>query len=119
LGYCYAVYMVCDGRPRKEKSPNRTKENGSTPDAFWSNGKYTTPVTEHDELDRIDDEDDYELHPNYQVLVEQEPDNYARPANWPSYLNLLRAAFIYALLLSSGALQSQSGTVYSLERNAS
>ncbi|GJJ70770.1 hypothetical protein EMPS_03120 [Entomortierella parvispora] len=99
LGYCYVVYMICDGRPRKEKSSKLTRENGTAAaNGFWSKGKESTPFTEHAELDQIDDEDDYELHPSYQVLVEQEPDEYARPANWPSYLNLLRAAFIYGLL---------------------
>ncbi|KAF9364630.1 hypothetical protein BGX34_000934 [Mortierella sp. NVP85] len=88
LSYCHVIYLISDGRPRKK----------ATNDAV--NGELGTKgLTEYDgALDRIDGEDDdYELHPNYQTLVDQEYDKYARPPNWPSYINLLRAAFIYVL----------------------
>ncbi|OAQ32209.1 hypothetical protein K457DRAFT_135535 [Linnemannia elongata AG-77] len=96
LGYCYVVYMLCDGRPRDNKDKKTT-----TPvkDESYANDKVDREedFPEERQLNRIDD-DDYELHPDYQALVDQEQDGYARPANWPSYTNLLRAAFIYGLL---------------------
>ncbi|KAG0042390.1 hypothetical protein BGZ83_000512 [Gryganskiella cystojenkinii] len=101
LGYCYVVYMICDGRPRNEKATKPVKDNSTHWSKEHTNGKIPS---ENHELNVIDEdeeeqeEDDYELHPKYQSLVEQELDDYARPANWPSYLNLLRAAFIYGLL---------------------
>ncbi|KAF9585155.1 hypothetical protein BGW38_003687 [Lunasporangiospora selenospora] len=78
LGYCYVVYMLCDGRPRPEKSQGNA-------------------ICRLNNVD-MHDKDDYELHPSYQTLVDQEPDDYARSPNWPSYLNLLRLGFLYVLL---------------------
>ncbi|KAG0364557.1 hypothetical protein BGZ54_007374 [Gamsiella multidivaricata] len=81
--------MISDRRPRK------------VADNVALNGKPTKDgLTEYDSSveDMDGSTDDYELHPSYQTLVNQEHDKYARPANWPSYINLLRAAFIYVLL---------------------
>lgn len=96
LGYCYVVYMICDGRPRDNKDKKTTTP---TKDESCANDKVDPEedFSEERQLNRIDD-DDYELHPDYQTLVDKEQDGYARPANWPSYTNLLRAAFIYGLL---------------------
>ncbi|KAG9062760.1 hypothetical protein KI688_005066 [Linnemannia hyalina] len=96
LGYCYVVYMLCDGRPRDnmgKKTTAPTKDESCANDSVDREEDFS----EERQLNRIDD-DDYELHPDYQTLVDQEQDGYARPANWPSYTNLLRAAFIYGLL---------------------
>ncbi|KAG0272535.1 hypothetical protein BGZ95_011707 [Linnemannia exigua] len=86
LGYCYVVYMLCDGRPRE------TKEKYEIYGAVKENDDWNEK-----QLNRIED-DDYELHPGYQTLVDQEQDGYARVASWPSYTNILRAAFVYGLL---------------------
>ncbi|KAF8947115.1 hypothetical protein BGZ47_010255 [Haplosporangium gracile] len=95
LGYCYIVYMLCDGRPRDTKDK---KTANSTKDESWANEKIDHEnFSEESQLNRIDD-DDYELHPDYQTLVDQERDGYARSASWPSYTNLLRVAFIYGML---------------------
>ncbi|KAG0296813.1 hypothetical protein BGZ96_008417 [Linnemannia gamsii] len=96
LGYCYVVYMLCDGRPRDTKDKKATNP---TKDETWANDKADNEEDYSNErqLNRIE-ADDYELHPDYQTLVDQEQDGYARPANWPSYTNLLRLAFIYGLL---------------------
>ncbi|KAF9906382.1 hypothetical protein EC991_000712 [Linnemannia zychae] len=84
IGYCYMVYMLCDGRPRETKEKNE----GAGREEDYSSER---------QLNRIDDDDDYELHPEYQTLVDQEQDGYARAANWPSYTNILRAVFVYGL----------------------
>ncbi|KAI1320473.1 hypothetical protein EDD11_000858 [Mortierella claussenii] len=110
-GYCYVIYIICDGRPREtNKEPFKADLNRSQAtkekDEAWEqgvngNGTYHKRAPGYDlegtQLDRID-EDDYELHPVYQILVDQEPDKYARVASWPSYINLFRAALIYILL---------------------
>ncbi|KAF9122575.1 hypothetical protein BGW39_009647 [Mortierella sp. 14UC] len=85
LGYCYVVYMLCDGRPRETKEKKSEDADGEE------------DYSSQRQLNRIDD-DDYELHPEYQTLVDLEQDGYARAANWPSYTNILRAAFVYGLL---------------------
>ncbi|KAK3836188.1 MAG: hypothetical protein J3R72DRAFT_204054 [Linnemannia gamsii] len=86
LGYCHVVHMLCDGRPRETKEKlNAFGED--IEEEYWKERQ----------LNRIGD-DDYELHPEYQTLVDQEQDGYARAANWPSYTNILRAAFVYGLL---------------------
>ncbi|KAF9093215.1 hypothetical protein BGX29_010047 [Mortierella sp. GBA35] len=96
LGYCYVVYMLCDGRSRETKEKQSSKSINGEPWARDDSDR-DADYAEETQLNRID-EDDYELHPDYQTLVDQEQDGYARPANWPSYTNLLRAAFIYGLL---------------------
>ncbi|KAF9571728.1 hypothetical protein EC968_000247 [Mortierella alpina] len=85
LGYCHVMHVLCDGR-----SSTETKDEATQKSALDSG-------VDRRELETID-EDSYELHPNYQTLVDQEPDDYARASNSPSYLNLLRLAFVYGLL---------------------
>ncbi|KAG0311062.1 hypothetical protein BGZ97_012113, partial [Linnemannia gamsii] len=96
LGYCYVVYMLCDGRPRDTKDKKTTN---TTKGETWADDKADNDEDYSNErqLNRVE-ADDYELHPDYQTLVDQEQDGYARSANWPSYTNLLRVAFIYGLL---------------------
>ncbi|KAF9938617.1 hypothetical protein BGZ67_010637 [Mortierella alpina] len=85
LGYCHVMHVLCDGR-----STSGTKDEASQKGA-------PEDGVDRRELDTMD-EDNYELHPNYQTLVDQEPDDYARAPNSPSYLNLLRLALVYGLL---------------------
>ncbi|KAF9967568.1 hypothetical protein BGZ70_009035 [Mortierella alpina] len=85
LGYCHVMHVLCDGRSSSETKDDATQKGAP---------EYGL---DQRELDKID-EDSYELHPNYQTLVDQEPDDYARASNSPSYLNLLRLAFVYGLL---------------------
>ncbi|KAF9948897.1 hypothetical protein BGZ72_009226 [Mortierella alpina] len=85
LGYCHIMHVICDGRSSREAKDEATQKN--TPEYGL----------DRRELDSID-EHNYELHPNYQTLVDQEPDDYARASNSPSYLNLFRLAFVYCLL---------------------
>ncbi|KAF9287241.1 hypothetical protein BGZ68_002073 [Mortierella alpina] len=85
LGYCHIMHVLCDGRSSSETKDEATQKGG--PEYGVNRREVHSP-----------DEDEYELHANYQTLVDQEPDDYARASNSPSYLNLLRLAFVYGLL---------------------
>ncbi|KAF9433057.1 hypothetical protein BGZ76_009955 [Entomortierella beljakovae] len=95
-GYCYVIYIVCGVGSRQINSTgkyNINKEQEKTP-------QYNLEGTQLNKLHHDDDEDDdeFELRPHYQTLVDQEQDKYARPANWPSYVDLLRLSLVYILL---------------------
>ncbi|KAF9997567.1 hypothetical protein BGZ79_008740 [Entomortierella chlamydospora] len=104
-GYCYIVYIICDGRSRSTNKTGLSGDGDDLKEDQWEqdtkDGPYYKRASEYDmdgtQLDKLS-EDDFELRPRYQTLVDQEPDKYARPANWPSYVDLLRAALIYVVL---------------------
>ncbi|KAF9196674.1 hypothetical protein BGZ50_008619 [Haplosporangium sp. Z 11] len=94
-GYCHVIYLLCDGRPQNSKVSSSPTHQNITKDGSWETER---SYGNHRDLDVIDDDNDYELHPSYQTLVDKEPDQYARPPNSPSYLNLLRLVIVYILL---------------------
>ncbi|KAF9101219.1 hypothetical protein BGX27_011560 [Mortierella sp. AM989] len=103
-GYCYIVYIICDGRLRNTSKTNGTENGDTIKEEMWEqdtkSGSYykrTLYDAERNQLEKLD-EDEYELRPQYQTLVNQEYDRYARPASRPSYVDLMRAALVYVLL---------------------
>ncbi|KAI8599512.1 hypothetical protein EDD21DRAFT_379620 [Dissophora ornata] len=99
LGYCSVVYVISARQPNTTTNGKSTKEKVSEYDseADTHDRNQLSRMSNHDG-DEEEGTDDYELHPNYQALVDNEHDKYARPANFPSYINLMRAAVIYVLL---------------------
>ncbi|KAF9203572.1 hypothetical protein BGZ49_006262, partial [Haplosporangium sp. Z 27] len=103
-GYCYVVYIICDGRSRNTIKASAVANGDAIKGDKWEKeGKessYYKGTSEYDldgtQVGKLDD-DDYELHPDYQTAVDQEHDKYARPDSWPSYVNLLRAALLYVI----------------------
>ncbi|KAF9350097.1 hypothetical protein BGX26_011677 [Mortierella sp. AD094] len=104
-GYCYIVYIICDGRPRSTNKASLSGDGDGNKEGQWEqdtkDGSFYKRTSEYDmdgtQLDKLN-EDDFELRPRYQTLVDQEPDKYARSTSWPSYVDLLRAALIYVVL---------------------
>ncbi|KAG0036488.1 hypothetical protein BGZ82_004146 [Podila clonocystis] len=110
--YCRVMYIVCDG---KSKETDTTRPRGTCatpncnhyeqfldyrePDPSIEDFYYEITGDQFYELhpEFFDQPEDYQLHPGYQTLVDQEPDNFARRSTGPSYINILRLAFIYVL----------------------
>ncbi|KAF9215436.1 hypothetical protein BGZ59_001376 [Podila verticillata] len=110
--YCHAMYLVCDG---KSKETDATHPRGTckipncnhyeqfldyrVPDPSIEEFYYEITGDQFYELhpEFFDQPEDYQLHAGYQALVDQEPDNFARRSIGPSYINILRIAFIYVL----------------------
>ncbi|KAF9953597.1 hypothetical protein BGZ65_004571, partial [Modicella reniformis] len=94
LGYCHVIHLISDGQSRNPTTANEkqspTQKDGDTE----YEGTLDRRSVVNDDDDILDGED-YELHPSYQQFVDQEHDKYARPPNWPSYMNLLRFGFLY------------------------
>ncbi|KAG0345349.1 hypothetical protein BG004_003783, partial [Podila humilis] len=112
LGYFRFMYLLCDGNS-KETDPSNPRGTCTTPNCNhyeqFLDYQEPDPTIEdfyyeitgdqfyilHPEF--FDHPEDYQLHPTYQTLVDQEPDDFPRRSTGPSYINLFRLSFIYTL----------------------
>ncbi|KAF9429905.1 hypothetical protein BGZ94_009020 [Podila epigama] len=113
--YCHIIYVASDNRSKNDEADPRPKGTCTLgPDCdhyeqFLDYRKpdpaiedFYFPIT-GDELYELHPEyfeqpEDYQLHPNYQTLLEHAPDQHPRRSSGPSYVNLIRLALIFVVL---------------------